>query len=129
MARPLARELITPGLHVDRAGFYAGTAALNTIPLVGALTWGLLAGELDTGVLVAGGALFTGIPGLGDPPRRRMTAMMITGVLATISTFFGIWTGGTDLVAMALMTPPPRRWWPHGHRARHGDARFRGRWI
>jgi len=103
MPRSLARELITPDLHVDRAGLYGWTAALNTVPVVGAVAWGLAAGELRTGLLVAAGALFAGIPGLGSPPRKRMTAMAITSVLVFVSTFVGVWTGGTDVLAMALM--------------------------
>lgn len=103
MPRSLARELVTPGLHVDRTGFYPGTAALNAAPVVAALAFGIAIDEVGTGLLLAIGALFAGIPGLGSPPRKRMTAMVITSVLAGISTFVGVWTGGTDAVAIVVM--------------------------
>jgi hypothetical protein len=112
MGKSWSREHMTPGawwetfkaswrtaLRFERVSLTPFQAVRSALGIGVPLILGLVTNQVETGVLVASGALMLGSVGLKDPYQKRTRIMLMSCLLVTLSALVGGVVGGSG-------------WWP-----------------
>jgi uncharacterized membrane protein YccC len=81
-------------LHLDRSSLTPFQAVRSTLGVGVPLLLGIATGQVETGVLIASGALMLGSVGLKDPYQKRAQTMLLACVFVTLSALVGGVVGG-----------------------------------
>ncbi|HEX7736582.1 MAG TPA: FUSC family protein [Ktedonobacteraceae bacterium] len=89
-------------LYVNRESLTPFQAARSTLGVGIPLVLGLATGQVETGVLVASGALMLGSVGLKDPYQKRARTMLVASLFVAVSALAGGFVGGFGWLPVLL---------------------------
>lgn len=89
-------------LQLDRSSLTPFQAVRSALGVSIPLALGLLTGQVETGVLVASGALMLGSVGLKDPYQKRARTMLAASLFVTLSALAGGFVGGFGWLPVLL---------------------------
>src|SRR5437879_11172549 len=81
-------------LYVNRESLTPFQAVRSMLGVGIPLVLGLVTGQVETGVLVAAGALMLGSVGLKDPYQKRARTMLVASLFVAVSALAGGFVGG-----------------------------------
>ena len=79
-----------------------GPAVRSAVGVAILLVAGVIADDVPAGAAAGGGALIVGFADVGDTMRHRAGAMLVTALLAAISTFVGVLASDSDLASLLV---------------------------